>query len=320
MIDGSASGSGFFSGAYPGPTPETIPGSLPGSFPGPFTGAFGGPTLNLPFGELAQGIDLMRTMWTQLLNSPITPTLDLEELERRIRDLKAVEQWLAVNQNLLRTTIQGLEIQRTTLATLKAFAGAMARPLHEEPGGAASNATGSSAAHAQAASTPSTAPPKSPGNAAGRPPPPRAPNRLLPDRGPGRSQHRACGFAGLCAGHGSRSSAGRAVVAVPPAAVPSAGRLGRIHAAPCAGTDLGAGGRSPRRALANSGRPKLRHAPRPPFGPADPNISETSRCRPRITQAGCRAETPPGQASPGRCIHFRTARAYRRRSWCKSGP
>lgn len=172
MIDGSASGSGFFSGAYPGPTPGTIPGSLPGSFPGPFTGAFGGPTLNLPFGELAQGIDLMRTMWTQLLNSPITPTLDLEELERRIRDLKAVEQWLAVNQNLLRTTIQGLEIQRTTLATLKAFAGAMARPLHEEPGSAASNATGSSAAHAQASSTPSTAPPKSPGNAAGRPLPP----------------------------------------------------------------------------------------------------------------------------------------------------
>jgi len=168
-MENPKSGSGFFSGADPGSSHGTFPGAFPGSFPGPFAGAFGGPTLNLPFGELAQGIDLMRTMWTQLLNSPITPTLDLEELERRIRDLKTVEQWLAVNQNLLRTTIQGLEIQRTTLATLKAFAGAMARPLREEPGGATANVEAPSAAHAPAASTASAAPPNPPEPGARRP-------------------------------------------------------------------------------------------------------------------------------------------------------
>ena len=138
---------------------------------GGFLGAFPGVPFTLGFGELAQGIDGMRTMWTHLLNSPITPTLDLEELERRIRDLKTVEQWLAVNQNLLRTTIQGLEIQRTTIATLQAVAGAMARPLSQAPQAAdtakvaepttnagQSNARGKPAAGGGSAFAPSVAP------------------------------------------------------------------------------------------------------------------------------------------------------------------
>ena len=147
---------------------------------GSFLGAFPGVPFNLGFGELAQGIDGMRTMWTHLLNSPITPTLDLEELERRIRDLKTVEQWLAVNQNLLRTTIQGLEIQRTTIATLQAVAGAMARPLSQAPQAAdtakvaesttnagQSNARGKPAAGGGSAFAPSVAPSVAPGTAPG---------------------------------------------------------------------------------------------------------------------------------------------------------
>lgn len=145
---------------------------------GSFLGAFPGVPFTLGFGELAQGIDGMRTMWTHLLNSPITPTLDLEELERRIRDLKTVEQWLAVNQNLLRTTIQGLEIQRTTIATLQAVAGAMARPLSQAPQAAdtakvaepttnagQSNARGKPAAGGGSAFAPSVAPGTAPGTA-----------------------------------------------------------------------------------------------------------------------------------------------------------
>jgi pimeloyl-ACP methyl ester carboxylesterase len=41
--------------------------------------------------------------------------------DARIADLKAVEQWLNVNQSMLHNTIQGLEIQRGTLAAIRAF-------------------------------------------------------------------------------------------------------------------------------------------------------------------------------------------------------
>lgn len=51
----------------------------------------------------------------------VTPTLDVEELEKKIKDLKAVEVWLKMNLSMLQMTIQGLEVQRNTLSSLKAF-------------------------------------------------------------------------------------------------------------------------------------------------------------------------------------------------------
>lgn len=56
----------------------------------------------------------------------MAPTVDIDELDRRIADLKAVEQWLTVNMNMLQGTIQALEIQRGTIATLKAIGAPMA--------------------------------------------------------------------------------------------------------------------------------------------------------------------------------------------------
>lgn len=53
------------------------------------------------------------------------PTLNIEELDKRIQDLKSVENWLQMNMNVLRSTIQGLEVQRATLAALKSFSEAM---------------------------------------------------------------------------------------------------------------------------------------------------------------------------------------------------
>ena len=49
----------------------------------------------------------------------IAPTLDPDELEKRIQELKTVQFWLEQNARLLSTTIQALEVQRMTLATLK---------------------------------------------------------------------------------------------------------------------------------------------------------------------------------------------------------
>jgi len=80
------------------------------------------------------------------LPSMMMPTLDVKELEKRITDLRSVENWLNLNLSLLRTTIQGLEMQRTTLAAWQALgasgtapaagAGAGAKPKAEAAGGA----------------------------------------------------------------------------------------------------------------------------------------------------------------------------------------
>ena len=74
-----------------------------------------------PFADMSQGLTWMQNMWSSYMSSPMAPTLDVDELDRRIKDLKAVEQWLAMNQGLLRTTIQGLEIQRAGMAGFQAM-------------------------------------------------------------------------------------------------------------------------------------------------------------------------------------------------------
>jgi hypothetical protein len=49
----------------------------------------------------------------------IAPTMRVEELEKRIDELKAVHFWLDQNSRALAATIQALEVQKMTLATLK---------------------------------------------------------------------------------------------------------------------------------------------------------------------------------------------------------
>lgn len=47
------------------------------------------------------------------------PTLDPEELDKRIQDLKTVQFWLEQNARMIGMTIQTLEVQRMTLTTLR---------------------------------------------------------------------------------------------------------------------------------------------------------------------------------------------------------
>jgi hypothetical protein len=65
--------------------------------------------------------DFLKKSWAGLNSLPksITPTFDIEELDKRITDMKAVEQWLQLNLNMLQGTIKSMEIQRGTLATIK---------------------------------------------------------------------------------------------------------------------------------------------------------------------------------------------------------
>jgi hypothetical protein len=73
----------------------------------------------VPGFDFLQG--LMKTAGTGLPNMGqwIAPTLNPEELDKRIQELKTVQFWLDQNAKLLGTTIQALEVQRMTLSTLQ---------------------------------------------------------------------------------------------------------------------------------------------------------------------------------------------------------
>lgn len=84
--------------------------------------------------DFTNGFDFVRRLWGSGGGMPgslmpglqaMTPPMDLDDLDKRIQDLKAVESWLQLNTNLLRTTIQGLEVQRATLVALQTFGNAL---------------------------------------------------------------------------------------------------------------------------------------------------------------------------------------------------
>lgn len=68
--------------------------------------------------------EFMKSLWAPMgLPGVLAPTLDVGEVDRRIAELKSVENWLNMNLAALRMTIQGLEMQRSTLAAMQGAAG-----------------------------------------------------------------------------------------------------------------------------------------------------------------------------------------------------
>jgi hypothetical protein len=83
---------------------------------------------NFGFGKFVPGFDFLQNLakgasqtMPQMpnLSNWVAPTLNLEDLEKRIGELKAVHFWLDQNSKALGATIQALEVQKMTLATLK---------------------------------------------------------------------------------------------------------------------------------------------------------------------------------------------------------
>ncbi|MFU2488149.1 PhaM family polyhydroxyalkanoate granule multifunctional regulatory protein [Thauera sp. WH-1] len=69
-------------------------------------------------------LEFVRGMWSSMgfsLPGMVTPTLDVDELDKRIADMKAVEGWLKMNLNMLQMSTQGLEMQRAAIAAVKAM-------------------------------------------------------------------------------------------------------------------------------------------------------------------------------------------------------
>lgn len=89
------------------------------------------------------------------LSQWITPTLNEEELEKRIQELKSVQFWLEQNSRALSSTIQALEVQKMTLSTLKGmnvnFAD-VAQSFAAKPAASAATATSPKRAPAKKAS------------------------------------------------------------------------------------------------------------------------------------------------------------------------
>ncbi len=70
--------------------------------------------------------EMFRRLWGPLgvpLPGMAMPTLDPDEVEKRITDLKSVEAWLNMNLNMVKFSIQGLEVQKAALQAMRAGAG-----------------------------------------------------------------------------------------------------------------------------------------------------------------------------------------------------
>jgi|APDOM4702015248_1054824.scaffolds.fasta_scaffold454768_1 hypothetical protein len=66
--------------------------------------------------------ETFQKMWNPAsfpLPGVFVPTIDPAEVEKKITELRAVENWLKVNMGFLQMTIKTLEMQKSAIETLK---------------------------------------------------------------------------------------------------------------------------------------------------------------------------------------------------------
>lgn len=99
--------------------------------------------LKQPMPGMTDTLEFVKNLWggmnipgampgmSALPGMPVMPGagMSVEDLDKKIADLKAVESWLNLNMGMLRGSIQALEIQRGTLATLKSMGDSMAQAM-----------------------------------------------------------------------------------------------------------------------------------------------------------------------------------------------
>ncbi|MDC8760172.1 PhaM family polyhydroxyalkanoate granule multifunctional regulatory protein [Janthinobacterium fluminis] len=84
-------------------------------------------------------LDFVKNLWGSMsvpgmgIPGITAPTLSVDELDKKINDLKAVEAWLSLNMSMLRGSIQALEVQRGTIVTLKSMGASFAAAV-KQPG------------------------------------------------------------------------------------------------------------------------------------------------------------------------------------------
>ncbi|HEX8611673.1 MAG TPA: PhaM family polyhydroxyalkanoate granule multifunctional regulatory protein [Telluria sp.] len=98
------------------------------------------PMPNIPgVGAVTDTLDFVKNLWGSMAVPGMSfpnmamPPVSLDELDKKIADLKAVEAWLNINVAMLRGTIQTMEVQRGTIATLKSMGATLAAAV-KQPG------------------------------------------------------------------------------------------------------------------------------------------------------------------------------------------
>lgn len=135
------------------------------------------------FGKFVPGFDFLQSLAKSAgqpsaagsaipgMSNWVAPTLSVEEIDKRIQELKAVQFWLEQNGTALKATIQALEVQKMTLTTLQGM-----------------NVNMAELAKAFTARAPEPVVPPAPAEAAPEPMPEPAPAVKTASRTPRRSQ------------------------------------------------------------------------------------------------------------------------------------
>ncbi len=90
-------------------------------------------------GAVTDTLDFVKNLWSSMSVPGMSipglgaPALSIDDLDKKIADLKAVEAWLNMNLAMLRGTIQTLEVQRGTVAMLKSMGASLAEAM-KQPG------------------------------------------------------------------------------------------------------------------------------------------------------------------------------------------
>jgi hypothetical protein len=122
-------------------------------------------TMQNPFQKAASNnvndpLAFVKKLWGDMqLPGMVTPTLSVDELDKQIKDLKTVESWLAVNMNMLKGTIQALEVQRATIAALKTMGESFSQATQASHGANQANDANSEVTQAWPMHTSKSAPP-----------------------------------------------------------------------------------------------------------------------------------------------------------------
>lgn len=79
--------------------------------------------------------EFMQKMWNPAafsLPGVIMPPVNIEEIEKKIAELQAVENWLTINTGFVQMTIKTLQMQKSALESLRAASEAAARSANHE--------------------------------------------------------------------------------------------------------------------------------------------------------------------------------------------
>ncbi len=81
--------------------------------------------------------EFMQKMWNPMgfpIPGMIAPTMNVEDIGKKIAELKAVETWLTMNTGFVQMTIKTLEMQKAGLESLQAAGKAAADAAKRTPG------------------------------------------------------------------------------------------------------------------------------------------------------------------------------------------